>query len=94
MLICPSCLESADWVGDLDRCARCGSVRLVRRLGEVECRDCGDVSEQANAAPGRPDDGGPEPAEDDGTVMSGLADEVDQALARVLRRSPSAAQTG
>jgi hypothetical protein len=32
-----------DWKADLDPCRRCGSVRLLRRLGEVECRDCGHV---------------------------------------------------
>jgi uncharacterized Zn finger protein (UPF0148 family) len=30
-------------MADLARCPRCGSVHLVRRLGEVECRDCGAV---------------------------------------------------
>ncbi|MBO0788624.1 MAG: hypothetical protein J2P33_21400, partial [Actinobacteria bacterium] len=37
---------------DLDRCARCDSTRLVRRLGEVECRDCGFVAEPAEDGPG------------------------------------------
>jgi hypothetical protein len=43
VLICPTCQGMHDWKADLDPCSRCGSVRLVRRLGEVECRDCGFV---------------------------------------------------
>ncbi len=43
VLICPHCQASDDWMADLARCPRCGSVHLVRRLGEVECRDCGTV---------------------------------------------------
>jgi hypothetical protein len=43
ILICPGCQDAADWTAELDRCARCSSVRLVKRLGEVECRDCGAI---------------------------------------------------
>jgi hypothetical protein len=43
VLICPTCQGIHDWKTDLDPCGQCGSVRLVRRLGEVECRDCGHV---------------------------------------------------
>jgi hypothetical protein len=43
VLICPTCQGMHDWKADLDQCSRCGSVRLVRRLGEAECRDCGFV---------------------------------------------------
>jgi hypothetical protein len=44
-------------MGELDRCPVCLSVHLVRRLGEVECRDCGYVREPSDpvstaAAPG------------------------------------------
>ena len=45
VLICPACQSSVDWAGELDRCPVCSSVHLVRRLGEVECRDCGYVRE-------------------------------------------------
>jgi hypothetical protein len=45
VLICPACQSSVDWSGELDRCPVCSSVHLVRRLGEVECRDCGYVRE-------------------------------------------------
>ena len=43
VLICPECQVAADWTSELDRCQVCGSVHLVRRLGEVECRDCGTI---------------------------------------------------
>ena len=45
VLICPACQSSVDWSAELDRCPVCSSMHLVRRLGEVECRDCGDVRE-------------------------------------------------
>jgi hypothetical protein len=82
VLICPQCQSAGEWTADLDRCAVCASIRLVRRLGEVECRECGNVGGAAAAA---------------SRVMSqviadipsapGLAEEVERALARVLRRS-------
>ena len=53
VLICPGCQASFDWAADLDRCAVCGGVHLVRRLGEIECRDCGHVGEPTQG----PDDG-------------------------------------
>ena len=51
VLICPRCQATNDWMADLARCPRCGSVHLVRRLGEVECRDCGTIVPPA-AGPG------------------------------------------
>jgi hypothetical protein len=52
VLICPTCQGTHDWKADLNPCGRCGSVRLVRRLGEVECRDCGFVvAPEVGAAP-------------------------------------------
>jgi hypothetical protein len=50
VLICPTCQGIHDWKSDLDQCGRCGSVRLVRRLGEAECRDCGFVVTPEDAA--------------------------------------------
>jgi hypothetical protein len=50
VLICPTCQGIHDWKTDLDPCGRCGSVRLVRRLGEAECRDCGYVATPEAAA--------------------------------------------
>jgi hypothetical protein len=76
VLICPECQSGRDWALDLDRCSGCGAVRLVRRLGEVECRDCGQVQGTEPEAPaaGEP---GADPA-------PGLAEEVARALDRVL----------
>jgi hypothetical protein len=54
VLVCPGCQASFDWVADLDRCAVCGGVHMLRRLGEIECRDCGHVREPAAV----PDGGG------------------------------------
>jgi hypothetical protein len=49
VLICPACQSSVDWSAELDRCPVCSSMHLVRRLGEIECRDCGDVREPSAA---------------------------------------------
>src|SRR5579872_6145930 len=49
VLICPACQASFDWMSELDRCPVCSSAHLVRRLGEVECRDCGYVREPGTA---------------------------------------------
>ena len=43
ILICPGCQDTVDWMSEMDRCSRCSSVHLVKRLGEVECRDCGSI---------------------------------------------------
>jgi ribosomal protein L32 len=78
VLVCPGCQESADWTADLESCGKCGSVRLIRRLGQVECLDCGLVREPAPALV-------PAPA----TWVGGddaLAEEVGRALDRLLRR--------
>jgi hypothetical protein len=85
VLICPQCYPVAlAGAGDaeLARCSRCDSVRLVRRLDQVECLNCrlardvlaeeGDGSAEDPPVPARrPQD-------------SGLAAEVASALARVL----------
>jgi hypothetical protein len=39
VLICPDCAEDA--LADLDGCDRCGGTRLIRRLDQIECLDCG-----------------------------------------------------
>ncbi len=92
VLICPGCQADGAWVTDLDRCALCASVHLVRRLGEVECRDCGAVGAEAAGSAGSAAGGltvgeisvrGGEGVAD--AVQAGLAEEVEQALARVLR---------
>jgi len=109
VLICPTCQSAGEWVADLDRCQVCASIRLVRRLGEVECRECGNVGEPAAVgsvsnigaiggmtAPStaevaaRPVGLSAGPAE----VAPGLAEEVERALAKVLRRTTRAAPIG
>ena len=81
VLVCPDCQVAHDWTADLDRCRTCGSAHLMRRLGEVECRDCGCVADPAEAESGGGAAGsGPAP---------GLSEEVDRALARVLGRGRS-----
>jgi hypothetical protein len=77
VLVCPECQESGDWTADLDHCRRCHGAHLVRRLDEVECRDCGLVC--AADAPALV------PARDPGDPA--LAGEVERALDRVLGRS-------
>jgi hypothetical protein len=73
VLICPACQESGDWTAELEHCGRCRSAHLIRRLGQLECLDCGLVSEpDAALAPARPD--------------AALADEVGRALDRLLGR--------
>jgi hypothetical protein len=53
VLICPACQESADWTAELERCTKCRSAHLIRRLGQVECLDCGLVREpEARPNPG------------------------------------------
>jgi hypothetical protein len=74
VLICPACQSSVDWAGELDRCPVCSSVHLVRRLGEVECRDCGHVREPGpgpagvGPVPGVPAPGAPAPGPAPGEV--------------------------
>ncbi|KAB8183212.1 hypothetical protein [Microbispora catharanthi] len=79
VLVCPDCQRVHDL--DLDTCASCGSIALICRLGEIECRSCGEVR-LARAD---------EPLVTAGSTgaghMPGLAAEVEAALDRVLGRS-------
>lgn len=44
VLVCPACqVEHPGWTEALDRCAKCGSTRLSMMLGEVICRQCGQI---------------------------------------------------
>ena len=81
VLICPACQESADWTAELERCAKCRSAHLIRRLGQVECLDCGLVREPALIP-----FGGPDPASRR-SPDTALADEVSRALDRLLGRA-------
>lgn len=104
VLICPGCQASFDWAADLDQCAVCGGVHLVRRLGEIECRDCGRVGEPAGVPDGGhglggPGCGRPRPADgshaaEAGGGTPGLAEDVERALARVLGRAGRTAGIG
>jgi hypothetical protein len=104
VLICPGCQSSFDWTAALDRCEVCGSAHLVRRLGEIECRDCGSVRPpEGSASPAvagvavGPSQGAPGAAAaggDAGTAPPGLAEEVERALERVLGRARGTARIG
>ena len=72
VLICPDCHPAA--LAELTRCPRCDSVRLVRRLDQVECLDCRLTR----------DAGAESVAQVTPCGDSGLAAEVASALARVL----------
>jgi hypothetical protein len=104
VLVCPDCQSTFDWTTDLDKCEVCSSERLVRRLGEVECRNCGSVRQPASSSlPGhlaRPAGGSARdpaevaasaPPDTEAQAMEGLAREVEQALARVLGRTAGSA---
>jgi hypothetical protein len=59
-------------MAELDRCPVCLSAHLVRRLGEVECRDCGYVREPGSASGGAvPATGVPTGAAGPGAVAPG-----------------------
>src|ERR1700749_2967170 len=85
ILVCPDCQAQRDWTADLDRCGRCGSAHLVRRLDEVECRDCGLIRLTGTVPPARA------ASDPDGAAMASpdpeLAAEVERALAKVLGKT-------
>jgi hypothetical protein len=93
VLVCPDC--AADALPDLDRCVRCGSAHLIRRLDQVECLDCG-LAKEAGAEPPPPPSSSAvaealasSPGSSPGSESSPgstLSDEVARALDRVLRR--------
>jgi len=88
VLVCPACQESGEWTAELESCPRCASVHLIRRLGQVECLDCGLVREPETVfTPGlvpatRPRSASPAAGRQD----TALAEEVGRALDRVLGR--------
>jgi uncharacterized Zn finger protein (UPF0148 family) len=89
VLICPECQTGRDWASDLDRCPGCGSVRLVRRLGDVECRDCGQVRESAGTSAGEPTAAADVPAAANTSPASRAAGE---AAAGTVTEDPAAAE--
>ena len=80
VLVCPECQVAHDWPAALDHCGSCGGVRLISRLGEVECRDCGWVRPAVPPAAGD----AAAISEIAGRGTADLAEEVAQALGRVL----------
>jgi hypothetical protein len=79
VLVCPRCQESTDWTADLERCGRCRSIHLIRRLGQVECLDCGLVREpEATLVP---------VGAGQGEQAGGAADHADSALADEVGRA-------
>ena len=92
VLICPACQDSTDWTAELERCAKCRSAHLIRRLGQVECLDCGLVREPeaVTLVPARGSGGPDVPARASaggrppGASDTALADEVSRALDRLL----------
>ncbi len=86
VLVCPGCQESGNWTAELESCSRCASVHLIRRLGQVECLDCGLVREPVLA------DAALVPAGTRASRGTGdrpdaaLAEEVGRALDRLLGR--------
>ena len=85
VLVCAACQATGDWTADLDKCRQCGSVHLVRRLGEVECRDCGATIPPVPEGAELPVAGRPPGLPATGRAP-GLSEEVALALARVLGR--------
>jgi hypothetical protein len=83
VLVCPACQESGDWTAELESCSGCASVHLIRRLGQVECLDCGLVREpEAALVPA-----GPPPSRiRRDRPDAALAEEVGRALDRLLGR--------
>jgi uncharacterized Zn finger protein (UPF0148 family) len=77
VLICPDCQNGRNWAADLDHCTACRATALVCRLGEVECRTCGQVRAVERATETLVSSGTP-----------GLSEEVAAALSRVLRNGP------
>jgi len=86
-MVCPDCQERSDWTAELDRCPRCGSTALVRRLGQTICRDCESASDASGRAVAT--DSARTAAEPLETADDMLAAEVAAAIDRVLGRVPS-----
>jgi hypothetical protein len=89
ILVCPACQESGEWTAELESCSRCASVHLIRRLGQVECLDCGLIREPevALVPAARPRSAGPAAASRTASADAALAEEVGRALDRLLGRA-------
>jgi hypothetical protein len=89
VLVCPACQESGEWTTELDSCSRCASTHLIRRLGQVECLDCGLVREPGVALvpAARPLPASTGAASRTSSPDAALAEEVGRALDRLLGRA-------
>jgi hypothetical protein len=89
VLVCPACQDAGDWTAELESCPRCASAHLIRRLGQVECLDCGLVREpEAVRTPGLVPAARPRSASTAaGRPDAALAEEVGRALDRLLGRA-------
>ena len=89
ILVCPDCSSVPGWDASLDACARCGSRKLVKALGEVSCRACGAVSEPGDlvraAAIGAARSAGP--AGGSGPAVGTVARSRDEGLARAVEEA-------
>jgi hypothetical protein len=75
VLVCPDCQRESAWADDLEKCPNCGSVSLARVLGDTVCRSCGRTFASDQTADVR------------SAAPPGLAEDVEAALNRLLRRS-------
>jgi hypothetical protein len=88
VLVCPACQESGEWTAELESCSRCASVHLIRRLGQVECLDCGLVREPEVAlVPAARRAAASPTASPAASPDATLAEEVGRALDRLLGRA-------
>jgi hypothetical protein len=69
VLVCPACQRRPGWSAELQSCARCESLHLIRRLDQVECLDCRLVRQAA------PEDAAAEHSAPEGTATEGTATE-------------------
>jgi hypothetical protein len=94
VLICPGCQAAPDVTAALDRCESCGSVALICRLGEIECRDCGHTREAVRDegdGDGAERPGGGDLVRSGGPASdTGLSEEVAAALTRFFKQRPGA----
>jgi ribosomal protein L40E len=96
VLVCPQCQARPDWTAELDRCPRCGSTALVRRLGQTVCRDCESTPDAFVGAPAT-DSARPiiEPGDlTDDVLAAEVAAAIDRVLGRVSLASPSGSTAG
>ncbi len=89
ILVCPDCSNVPGWDACLDACARCGSRKLVKALGEVSCRACGALSEPGElvraAGVGIVRSAGPSGPSGPGSGAAGLSQ--DEGLARAVEEA-------